>query len=97
VEQLTGAFHYVSIYQSSGNNGHQYVEVQDGLVLANFDPLLDVAPEVVTDFFLSGEKSVATRYAMVKAVEYRMETEVREEWLADPTTTYLIDYNTRAD
>lgn len=96
VEQLTGAFHYVSIYHSSGNNGYQYVEVQDGLILANFDPSQDDAPEVVADFFLGGEKSEAIRYAMVKAVEYRMETTIKEEWLTDRTTTYLIDYNTRA-
>lgn len=94
VSNLLGAFHYAAIYYSSGNNGFQYVEVQDGMVLANFDPSQDEAPEIVADFFLGGEGPSATRYAMVKALEYRLETIVKAEWLDNRTTTYLIDYDT---
>jgi len=94
---ISGEVHYVGFYHSAGNAGHQYVEVQDGLVIANFDPLLDEAPEAVTDFFLPETVQGATRYAMVKACEYRMETTVKQEWLEDPTTTYVIDYRTDRD
>ena len=94
VADLSGEVHYVGFYHSAGNSGHQYVEVQDGLIIANFDPLLDEAPEAVSDFFLPETVQGATRYAMVKAAEYRMETTVKQEWLEEPTTTYMIDYRT---
>lgn len=91
---IPGISHYAAIYHSSGNAGYQYVETQDGTVVANFDPVLDEAPDAVADFFLGGEGNLATRYAMIDAVEYRMETSVLDEWLTQPTDTYVIDYRT---
>lgn len=97
VAAMNGLSHYVAFYHSAGNAGYQYVEVQDGLVIANFDPVLDEAPEAVVDFFLGGENQKATRYNMVRAAEYRMETEVKPEWLEQATATYVIDYRTDRD
>jgi len=94
VRDLLGVNHYAAIYHSSGNGGYQYVEVQDGTIVANFDPMGDDAPEPLSDFFSRGEDQPAVRYALTKAIEYRMETPVMEEWLTDPTITYLIDYRT---
>src|SRR5689334_15656150 len=68
VEGLSGEVHYVSFCHSAGNAGHQYVEVQDGMTIANFDPLLDEAPEAVSDFFTDTKEP---RRAMVHAAEYR--------------------------
>lgn len=97
VARLGGINHYVAIYHSSGNGGYQYVEVQDGTIVANFDPVTDEAPPAVADFFHPGDDQTATRYGMIKAVEYRLETSVLQEWLETPTTTYLIDYRTDRD
>jgi len=88
---IPGISHYAAIYHSSGNAGHQYVEVQDGTIVANFDPLLDEAPEAVVDFFPENSN---TRRGMIQAIEYRMETKVCPEWLADRADTYIIDYRT---
>ncbi len=90
VSHLPGVFHYVAIYYSDVSKRCQYVEIQDGTVVANFDPTQDKAPEAVIDFFGPGSDH---RSAMIKALEYRMEVEVKPEWLTDRTTTYLIDYN----
>lgn len=83
--------HYVAIYSSFKNFSEcQYVEVQDGMVQANFDPNLDEIPELVAQFF-SGQPVLSS---MVNALEYRLETTVKPEWLESPTTTYVIDYRT---
>lgn len=84
--------HYVAFYHSSGNGGFQYVEVENGEILANFDPLLDEAPDVVVDFFAGTDQP---RRAMVLATEHRTATRIKPEWLELATDTYLIDY--RAD
>ena len=99
IANIYGAVHYVAFYRSSGNAGHQYVEVQDGLIIANFDPLLDEAPEAVSDFFTgagtdTGDFPPKPRRAMVQAAEYRLETTIKPEWLELPTETYVIDYRT---
>lgn len=89
VAGLPGAYHYVAVYHSSGNGHFQYVEIQDGMILANFDPLTDEAPEVVADFFTKGGNSMAE---MLKAAEYRMECTILPEWLEKPAETFVIDY-----
>lgn len=94
VAEIGGINHYAAIYHSSGNAGYQYVEVEDGTITANFDPMTDEAPAPVADFFLRGDNQKATRYGMIRALEYRMEMTVEPEWLEIPALTYLIDYRT---
>jgi hypothetical protein len=85
------AAHYVGIYHDPGSSAHQYVEVDCGVILANFDALLDEAPENVADFFPEIRN---TRRGMIQAVERRMGITVQPEWLEKPTGTYVIDYRT---
>lgn len=92
--------HYAAIYHSAGgSNGYMYCEVQDGTIVANFDPLTDEPPEALIGSSPGPGISAADwprqpRRSMIKAIEYRMETTVLPEWLETPTTTYLIDYRT---
>jgi len=82
--------HYIALYKSAGNGGHyRYVEVQDGMILANFDPMEGEVPEIVEEFFGTDESMVRK---MVKALEYRMEMQSSPEWFTDPADTYVIDY-----
>lgn len=93
VVNIIGVYHYAAIYHSIGN-GYQYVEIQDGMVLADFDPSLDEAPEAVSDFFPEG---CNVRKGLIDAIEYRMDTKIKPEWLETPTETHVIDYNTNRD
>lgn len=87
--------HFVCILRSTGEDKYNYyAEVQDGMVLASFDPKSDPAPEVVEEFFPEG---MDARSGMIKALEYRMETTVNPEWLTLPTDTYVIEYRYRRD
>lgn len=84
--------HYAAIlYAPLVGAGYRYVEIQDGLVLADFNPLLDEAPESVDKFF---PQPSAAAEDLIAALEYRMEVKVRDEWLNQPTETYIIDYRT---
>lgn len=91
IASIHGASHYTAIYYSSDGNEHQYVEVQDGKIIANFDPLLDPAPATVSGFFAVDGN---TRECMVTALAYQMNTTVWADWLRLPTDTFLIDYRT---
>jgi len=91
--------HYASVYRNSlDGGGYRYVEVQDGMILANFNPLLDEAPPAIDQFFsgpLPGPTGPAEMTkAMIEALEYRMEIQVQPKWLEQPTDTYIIDYKT---
>ena len=87
--------HYVCIYKNVEDNVLRYVEVQDGEILADFDPRWNSIPVIVEDFFPRVGGS-ANLLAMVSALEYRLEPcVVRQEWFEHPTTTYLIDYSNR--
>lgn len=98
IRDMGGLSHYAAIcHFSAGGGTYQYVEVQDGIIIANFDPQTEEAPESVADFFTIGDhpdNNRKTMEDMIKAVEYRMEISVREKWLDTPTATYLIDYRT---
>ncbi|HEY6019070.1 MAG TPA: hypothetical protein VIY48_03995 [Candidatus Paceibacterota bacterium] len=90
IEATKSIGHYVAIYRSSVDNREfWYAEVQDGLLLANFNPLLSDAPEAVDRFF-SGPGEIAKQ--MVDAIEYRMEADLKDEWLSRETDTYVVDY-----
>jgi len=101
VARLGGLSHYVAIQHSSAPGFYQYVEVQDGTIVANFDPASDPSPECVADFFRAkdGGQTPTVRAAMVDAVEYRLSApdqpfKVQDKWLTDETVTYSIDYRT---
>lgn len=87
--------HYVCILRSFGDDGYYYyAEIQDGMVLASFDPENDEIPEVVEEFFPVGGD---VRAGMIKALEYRMEVTVKPEWMEQSTDTYIIEYRFRRD
>lgn len=83
--------HYVAIMQHSGTIGRQYVEVQNGEVVANFDPVTEEAPE---GFALLFPEDANARRSIIEAVKWRMQLPVNERWLTEPTQTYIIDYRT---
>ena len=91
IAHIPGPTHYVAIYHSGDNAGHHYAEVKNGLVLANFDPLLDEAEDEMVEFF---PEIGRVRRGMIDAVEQRSGVKIHPEWLTDKTTTYVIDYRT---
>lgn len=90
--ELAGRGRYLSFYYSSGNRDCQYVEVANGLILADFSPLLDEPPSVLSPLFAEGD---GPREKMVLAAELRMGVQINPDWLTEKTQTYVIDY--RAD
>lgn len=93
IAAIHGKSHYIAIYYSSGDNEHQYVEVRDGKIIANFDPLLDPVPDTLAEFFPMAAGG-NTRVYMTTALIYRMKTMIWDDWLKLPTDTYVIDYRT---
>ena len=82
--------HYACVHRSVGEDGYlYYAEVQDGLLLASFDPFIDDVPEVVEEFFLNGERTLVS---LLNILEFRMEMAVNPDWLELPTETCVIDY-----
>jgi hypothetical protein len=90
VADLRGEVHYVALRISEDD--YQYVEVQDGEVLANFNPAHDEMPVIVDHLFADRND---TRNWMIQATEWRMKTSIMEEWLEHPTDTYVIEYRAR--
>jgi hypothetical protein len=88
-----GSGHYVACYDS-GDTGRQFVEVEDGEIVANFEPMFDSAPDALAVFFSAPTQA---REAMIRALEFRMDTTVQDSWLTDKTDTYVIDYRTDRD
>ena len=102
VRDIGGLSHYVSLYYS-GDNGHQYVEIESGDVLANFDPaVIDEIPSFLLGssgpgIEFAGDFARQPRRSMIRSIEYRMMTTVQPAWLEQPTDTYMIDYRTDRD
>lgn len=83
VLNLQGDFHYVAT-----NSGDQYVEVKNGIELANFGPGLDETPGYLVDFF-GGRTS---REGAIAAMESAMGIKTDPAWLVRMTDTYAMDY-----
>lgn len=82
--------HFTAVLFAPSGLGYQYVEVEDGLVVANFDPMSDNAPDAVEQFFTNLDEKIPMR--MISALAYRMEVPISDGWLSEKTDTYEIDY-----
>jgi hypothetical protein len=91
IAELEGEVHYIALRFSEDN--YQYVEVQDGCVLADFDPAREDMPEIVSHLF---DENNDPRHWMIQAAEWRLEEfYIKAEWLELPTDTYVIRYRPR--